>query len=322
MDDLFSDVEEIDDVLVETETTRYRTNGIVPRVIAEKFAEIASVAYSGKPEVNTISTTEFSNSNKQILLKQRAIRDNIKLDAFVEDEEAATIGTILHSTIFDQEAPRVTKKIGKWTISGQADQIIGGTIYDLKTMSSYSAKLLKADLEKYEPMSMADLKAKLPVAFKYVSQLSIYNWLYDSDSNIGKILQIIVNHSHLDKLVLPTKYNEIDLMLYSHEEVKTYLRERLDIIEWYQDADTLPDCTQSELGISNKVTYKLVKPGGTRRIAKSKECDTMEAILDEQMKFPNSMVLTIRSSNRPTLCLDFCKWNKANICHQGMALRT
>jgi hypothetical protein len=308
-------------VLRETETTIYTNDSSVPNVLALRLIDIYEEAYSGKPELATISATEFVGSNKQILLKQRRIKDFYKLTKEVSSIQQSVLGTIMHSGIYPNEPSRRTKKIGKWTISGQADNITEGTLYDLKYMAVFTANMLQKEMRRYNSrLALEDLKVKFPTIFKFTIQLSIYNWLYDLKSEVGYILQVVSNWSIRDRSTIPNKSSLQDIEIYSHKEVVEYLTKRLDIIEQYQNNGTLPDCSLSEIGSSKSSIFKLVRPGKDRRVSKSKECDTYEEATKEQLNFNNTVIHEVSKSTTPLLCIQYCDFNKTGFCTQGAEL--
>jgi len=325
MENLFNSIPQ-HKVLKETEDTVFiNDNTVIPEWLALRYIEISLKSYSGTKEVNRISTTEFSKSDKQILLGQERIKDSYKITVDVADIVSSVLGTIVHEGILETEPTRKTKKIGKWTISGQADKIENNTIYDLKHTSVYSGKNLLRELDlypKYYDMSLEDLYVKCPSIFKYLSQLAIYNWLYELNNDVGYITFIFNNWTFKDKSTVPYKNMQVEFKLPSIEKIKEYVTNRLNKLEAYQDTEYLPDCDDNALGKSTTFTYKIVAYGKTRAVNGSGgSFNTLNEASIAQINFPNTEIKETKKYTEPNLCLVWCPYNKAGICEQGTKLK-
>jgi hypothetical protein len=312
--------------LKETEDTIFiNNNEVIPEWLALRYIDISLKSYSGKRELNRISTTEFSKSDKQILLEQQRIQNGYKITVDVEDIVSSVLGTIVHEGILQTEPERQEKSIGKWVISGQADRINNNTIYDLKHTSIYSGKNLLRELDlypKYHEMSLEDLQVKCPSIFKYLSQLAIYNWLYNLDNDIGYITFIFNNWTFKDKQDIKNKNMQIEFKLPNIDKIEQYLINRLNRLKSYQDTGYLPDCDDNTLGISTTRTYKIVKYGKTRAVNGSGgSFNTLNEASIAQLKFPNTEIKETVITTEPTLCLNWCKFNKEGVCEQGQKIK-
>lgn len=205
--------------ILETESTKYISDGSIPTWIALRYIELSEVAYSGRRELNRISTTQFSNSDKQILLDQRRIAEPYKIERDVAQLINSVNGSVLHEAILVKEPDRMEKSIGKFKISGQTDRINDGVLYDLKHTSTLAGKHLFRELEvhpNYDEMSLEDLYTKCPTIFKFLSQLSIYSWLYNLENPVGYISFVFNNWTFMDKSVIPNRITQVELKLASH----------------------------------------------------------------------------------------------------------
>jgi len=317
----------------ETDLTRYTFDeSKIPKWIALSYINLAEKAYSGKRELNRISTTEFSGSDKQILLGQRRLQNPYKVDVNVLNLQNSVHGSILHEAILGVEPDRKEKKIGKWTISGGADRIEDGVVYDLKNTSVYSGKDLFRELDlctDYYDLSLEDLYELYPSIFKFLSQLSIYSWLYDLKSEVGYITFIFNNWSFKDKTTIPGKNMEVEFRLASHSKVEEYLTKRLERIEAYQESGYLPQCNSNTTGAKSSSVYKIVKPGSTNKRAingSGGSHNTLQAASQAQTALNvYSEILEVKSNSEPTLCLQYCQYNTEingiPVCIQGQQIK-
>jgi len=317
-------------IVKETELTKYIfEEDKIPRWVAGRYVDLSLQGYSGKKEVNRISTTEFTKSDKQILLTQRRLLKPYQTEVNVLNLQNSVHGTILHNSILQVEPPRQEKSIGKFTISGQCDRIFEGVPYDLKNVSVYSGKDLFRELElcpRYYDLPLEDLYELYPSIFKFLSQLSIYSWLYDLKSEVGYITFIFNNWSFKDKTTVPSKNMEIELKLASHDKVIEYLTKRLDRLAKYQESGYLPDCNNNTTGAKTTSTYKIVKYGKTRAVSGSGGShNTLESASVAQMEFPGTEIKEIRTSSDPILCMQYCEFNtEVNgkyVCKQGQQIK-
>jgi hypothetical protein len=314
----------------ETDLTKYIFDeSKIPRWIAERYADLSEQGYSGKRELNRISTTQFSGSDKQILLDQRRILKPYQVNVDVLNVQNSVHGTILHNSILQIEPDRQEKSIGKFTISGQCDRIKDGVAYDLKNTSVYSGKDLFRELDlcpDYYDLSLEDLYELYPSIFKFLSQLSIYSWLYDLKSEVGYITFIFNNWSFKDKSTIPSRNMEIELRLASHSKVEEYLTKRLERIESYQESGYLPQCNDSATGAKSSSAYKIVKWGKSRAVANSGgRHNTLEQASIAQVEFPGTEIIEIKSSSEPLLCMQYCSFNTEvngkSVCEQGQQIK-
>jgi len=318
--------ENMSKVIKETESIKYVSDGKIPEWVALRLIELSEKAYSGKKQVNRISTTEFSKSDKQILLAQQRILKPYQIEVDVSTLQNSVNGSIIHEAYLGEEPKRIEKKIGKWVISGQADRIKNNILNDLKNVSVYAGKDLFRELElypEYYDIPLEDLEVKCPSIFKYLSQLSIYNWLYDLPSeNVGIITFIFNNWSYRDEKTISSRNLEVEFKLANHTKIVDYLTKRLERLSTYQESGYLPDCSSNALGTKSTSTYKVVKYGGTRAVSGSGgSFNSLNEASLARANFPNTEIREFKSNSDPTLCLKWCQFNIKGICDQGQEIK-
>lgn len=139
---------------------------------------------------------------------------------------------------------RFFKKLGKYVISGQADQIISGALCDTKSTSTFSYMSGNKDED-------------------YAWQGSIYRWLNPEKitSDILRINFIFTDWQSFRAKQDPNypqhRVEELQIKLYSLEETEAFILSRLALIERNKDlpeADIV-ECTDKELW-REETTYK------------------------------------------------------------------
>lgn len=144
---------------------------------------------------------------------------------------------------------RLSKKLGKWTITGKFDFIGEGRVQDFKTASVWS----------YKNQVNAD---------KQTLQGSLYRWL-----DPQKITQDEMDIHHIfmdwragmvktDPNYPPRRFHKQTFPLLSLQETEAYIRRKLSTIEqhWETPEDQLPQCDDEELWRSEAV-FKYYKGG-------------------------------------------------------------
>jgi len=336
-------IDQADRVIHETDTTIFTNESNMSKFFYSRYLDWYINGYDGTPEPGTISATEFTGSDKQILLKQERYTNPYKITVDVADIVASSMGTKLHELFMDTgEPPRQFLQItDQFKISGGADrietpegkilltleEIVGsnGTVYDLKTTSSFVAKRLLNELDRMgdEKLPLTELKEKYPAVFKYTIQLSIYNLLYKLNSTIAYLQILITNWSQMNANELPGKHWTQVIDIYSKEETLAYITNRVQNIEKYISGQYMPECTPIEQGLSDFKQYKICKIGKTRRIPKTEIYNSISDALAAQSASGviGTEVVTVSSSKTPFLCTQYCPYNIDGVCEQGQLLK-
>lgn len=146
---------------------------------------------------------------------------------------------------------RMSKKVGRWTVSGKFDFIGDGMVQDFKTTSTFT----------YKNQTNAD---------KYTLQGSIYRWL-DPQKITADVMQIhyiftdwkqsfALSDPNYPKGSTHTQsYN-----LLSVEEMDRYVRNKLALLDKYMDApeEEIPECDSEDLW-QGKPVWKYYRSGNT-----------------------------------------------------------
>ena len=242
---------------------------------------LASDYYDYNAEPNTISATTLLKPLRQIILSARipqesgainlvdmvknrmgaAIHDAIETAWKTNKENAlAALGypkrvidrVVVNPTPEEVEAnpdlipvymeQRMTRKVGKWTVTGKFDFVGEGKVQDFKTTSVFT----------YSNQINAE---------KYIKQGSIYRWLDPKKitDDLMEIHYIFTDWSanrakgsstYPQSPTLTQKFN-----LMSLEETDHFIKRKLELIEQYWDApeEDIPHCTDDELWRSDPV---------------------------------------------------------------------
>ena len=266
---------------------------------------LASDSYDKSEEEHTISATTLLKPVRQIILPLR-IPQGMGLPN-LGDMMASRIGTAVHDAIehawlnnpqaaleaigYPQHVidriiinpsdeidltdkfpiyleQRVSRKVGKWTVSGKYDFISEGRVQDFKTTGTYTY------------MRQTNTQ-------KYIEQGSIYRWLNESiiTDSVLDIHYIFTNWTAAQAKYDP-KYpsnrfltQSFDLMDVS--ATQQMITHKLAQIEQFIDADedSIPECTDADLWRSDP-KYKYYKNGDINSKRSTKNFDTMqEAII-------------------------------------------
>lgn len=153
---------------------------------------------------------------------------------------------------------RMSRKVGKWTVSGKFDFIGDGMVQDFKTTGTYS----------YTKQTNAD---------KYAKQGSIYRWL-DPKKITQDVLQIHyiftdwkASLAKSDPNYPRTSFHTQSYDLMSYEETDRYIRNKLALIEKYWDApeEDIPLCDPDDLWQSAPVWKYYRDPNKMTRSTKN-----------------------------------------------------
>jgi len=173
---------------------------------------------------------------------------------------AKTFGTEIIPVYMEQ---RLSKKVGKWTVTGKFDFIGEGRVGDYKSTSVWT----------YQNQVNAN---------KYTQQGSIYRWLDPKKitENEMDIFYIFMDWKagmqKSDPSYPPRRFHRQSFPLLSVNEIEAFIRRKIELIEQYWDApeDTIPQCNDEELWRSEP-EYKYYKnPLKTTR--STKNYDTLQ----------------------------------------------
>jgi hypothetical protein len=329
--DLFKDYTQEESKVIYTHlNTEYTNDNNIPDYIALRLAELHANGYSGKKDYNNVSASMFSMSMKQMLYTLDAIKSDSIKTIDVSIVFASVLGTNLHTLFLGKEEDRVFKKIGKWTLSAEADRIESpdgtntntirfenGHVIDIKSTSTFMFKKFLADKDTFArigTMSIEDMKVLAPTLFKYTIQISDYNWMYDLNKPTGYLDFIMINWTQMNLSELGERIQRQPINLFSKEELEAYIIGVLDRLDAYRESGFYPDCTEVEIYGVTHYEYKVVKYGKTRRVAGTKIHSTYESAALEQMNHAGTQVLETKKKSKSPNCI-YC--DHKDICEQG-----
>lgn len=258
---------------------------------------LASDKYDHNSDPNTISATSLMKPVRQIILSKRvphedyavelstvlksrigtAIHDAIE-GAWMTNRDAALAALGYPQKVINlikvnptpeelQANPdilpvymeqRMTKKIGKWTVSGKFDFIGDGMVQDFKSTGTYSY-------------------TKQTNATKYALQGSIYRWL-DPEKITQDVMQIHyiftdwkANLAKTDPAYPRNSFHTQSYHLMSIADTDRYIRNKLALIDKYMDSpeEDIPECDPEDLW-QEQPTWKYYKdPTKTGRSTKN-----------------------------------------------------
>lgn len=143
---------------------------------------------------------------------------------------------------------RLSKKVGKWVVSGKFDFVSEGKVQDFKSTKLYSYK-------------------KQNNAIKYIEQGSIYRWLNPTiiTADTMEVHYIFTNWSPIEAktddggVIGNTLTQSFNLM--SYESTDTFIKAKLALIDQYRDAEeeSIPYCSDSDLWRSDPVSKYYAK---------------------------------------------------------------
>jgi hypothetical protein len=192
----------------------------------KRIRKINEESYQEETRPNTLSTTQLIKQPKQISL-------DLEYRGLKKEEEVlkllpSVLGTVVHNAILEKEPDRQEKEVNGYTITGGADKILNGQVWDLKFVKVFNYIKLKRELtniSEYKHLDLMQLKQTSPSIFKYVLQLSVYNWLYDLKTEEGFIYFIHPDYGKQYAKEVPSQAHKVKLSLYSHSEVVTYIKQ-------------------------------------------------------------------------------------------------
>ena len=154
---------------------------------------------------------------------------------------------------------RLSKKVGKWTVTGKFDFVGDGMVQDFKTTSTFT----------YVNQTNGT---------KYTQQGSIYRWL-DPEKINKDVLQIHYIFTDWkqsragqgDPNYPPHPSHTQTFPLMTYQETDHYIKTKLALIEKYWDADEedIPECTDEDLWRSKSVFKYYKNPSSTGRSTKN-----------------------------------------------------
>lgn len=198
--------------------------------------------------------TNYRKAMQNIGLPDRII-DHVRINPSAEE-----LGTGIIPIYLEQ---RLSRQLGKWTITGKFDFIGEGKVQDFKSTSTFT----------YKKQTGAD---------KYTQQGSIYRWLdprkiYQDRMDIHYIFTDWKGAmAKSDPSYPPKRFHTQSFELLSLNETEAFIRKKLALIEQYWNApeEELPPCSDDELWRSEPVFKYYKNPAKTAR--STKNFDTMQ----------------------------------------------
>lgn len=198
--------------------------------------------------------TNYRKAMQNIGLPDRII-DHVRINPSAEE-----LGTGIIPIYLEQ---RLSRQLGKWTITGKFDFIGEGKVQDFKSTSTFT----------YKKQTGAD---------KYTQQGSIYRWLdprkiYQDRMDIHYIFTDWKGAmAKTDPSYPPKRFHTQSFELLSLNETEAFIRKKLALIEQYWNApeEDLPPCSDDELWRSEPVFKYYKNPAKTAR--STKNFDTMQ----------------------------------------------
>lgn len=163
-------------------------------------------------------------------------------------EDTAT--RIYDNTSFEK---RLTKTVGRWTVTGKYDIVSEGRVCDIKSSSVYGYMLGSSD-------------------WQYKMQMSIYRWLDPEliTDDIGTNLYIFTDWSKM-KSIQDRSYPQSRIQVKNHtlestSFIQKYISDKLSLIDKLLDApqSSIPECTRTELWQDEDVFAYYKNPSSDR----------------------------------------------------------
>ena len=179
------------------------------------------------------------------------VRKRVKFNSKPEDLQEGDIPVYMEK--------RLTKKVGKWTVTGKFDFIGDGMVQDFKTTSTFT----------YVNQTNGT---------KYTQQGSIYRWL---DPNLITKDQMQIHYiftdwkqsraSQSDPNYPPHPSHTQTFNLMSYQETDVFIKNKLALIEkhWDDAEADIPDCTDEDLWRSKPVFKYYKNPQSEGRSTKN-----------------------------------------------------
>jgi hypothetical protein len=158
---------------------------------------------------------------------------------------------------------RLTRRLGKWNVTGKFDFVGEGRVQDFKSTSVWT----------YKNQVNAE---------KYTQQGSIYRWLdpkmiTQDEMDIHYIFtDWKAGMQKADPSYPPRRFLKQSFSLMSVSETTSFIQRKLRLIEQYWDApeDEIPECDSEELWRSEPV-FKYYKSGDTSKSRSTKNFETL-----------------------------------------------
>lgn len=253
--------------------------------------------YDHNDDPLTISATEFNQSIRQNILSKRAAANPFKEKQALESLTASRIGSAIHAAIEaavsdpdNREAAarllglpkrvaanivvnpekvekgtfpvymeqRITRKLGKYTISGKYDMVFNNQLMDFKSTGTYTY-------------------VKQTSAKDYIRQGSIYRWIDNGNIITSSILQIgyifrdwSAGQTYQDNYP-PAAVVGQNYQLESPDSIQQFMETYLKQLETYSEADEadIPYCTPEEMWQDPPVYKYYPNPENRKRSAKN-----------------------------------------------------
>lgn len=178
------------------------------------------------------------------------VRRRIKFNPKPEELEEGDIPVYMEQ--------RLSKKVGKWTVSGKFDFIGDGKVQDFKTTSTFTY-------------------TKQVNSKKYTQQGSIYRWLdpVKITQDVMEIHYIFTdwkaNRAKQDPAYPPRAFHTQSFDLMSLAETERFIKNKIALIEQYWDAaeEDIPECTDEDLWRSDPVFKYFKNPASSGRSTKN-----------------------------------------------------
>lgn len=224
-----------------------------------------------------------------------AIINRIKINPTKEQITEDTIPIYLEQ--------RVTRKIGRWTVTGKFDFVGEGKVQDFKSTSTYT----------YTKQTNED---------KYIQQGSIYRWLSPDiiTQDVMEIHYLFTDwkagySSNPDYPSKPFQTQRFQLLTLGATEL--FIRQKLEALEKYKDAadSDIPLCTNDELWRSEPV-FKYYKNPANTAGRSTKNFDTLQEARMRQIQDGN--VGIIKEVPGQVKACHYC--SAFSICEQKTAL--
>lgn len=221
-------------------------NDGLPEPVFEWILQIQSQYSKGNAD---ISVTELINPPKVRVLTKRnydniVVKASTLLNVTVGNQVHDGIETACRTGISER---RLSIDVKGWKISGGMDHYNDGTLSDWKTANKWKT-MLSADngrLEEFE--NQLNVYAHILRSHDIpVNKLKV--WIWFKDWNKGEHTSALKKGAIFDnyyKSGYPEReWLHLDLKLWSHEEAKSYIEERVRL---HQEAEkALPDCSPDE----------------------------------------------------------------------------
>ncbi len=164
---------------------------------------------------------------------------------------------------------RLSRKIGKWTVTGKFDFVGEGRVQDFKSTSVWT----------YKNQVNSD---------KYTQQGSIYRWL---DPNLITQDEMDIHYiftdwkagmQRSDPNYPPKRFHKQSFPLMGLRETTAFIERKLRLIEQYWDApeEEIPHCDDEELWRSEPVFKYYKNPAATKRSTKN-----FDSVQEARMRF-------------------------------------